>query len=144
MLLNSISFSVSNTYFTGWIQAWCRNKHVGDLPYIAFLHGNVAIGYDAESKRSGPAGMFSKKTYNEFVPTRLLYPVSRKDYNSDPYIKSQWDMAEDFLASKDVARFTVFGYGAPQSDIEAIQSWNSLKWLIYAKSAMLNEVGTTL
>ncbi|WP_461453363.1 hypothetical protein [Mucilaginibacter sp.] len=44
-------------------QAWCRNKHIGDLPYVAFLHGNVAIGYDDVDKRCGPSGMISKITY---------------------------------------------------------------------------------
>jgi hypothetical protein len=105
-------------------QAWSRNRHIGDLPYIAFLHGNVAIGYDEVDKSSGPAGMFSKFTNHEFVPTRLLYPVTQKSYNEDEYIKGQWDMTESFLANKSVALFTVFGYGAPQSDIEAMKLLN--------------------
>jgi len=106
-------------------QAWCRNRHVGDLPYIAFLHGNVALGYDYIGKRSGPAGMFSKETYEEFVPTKLLFPVTQKNYNSDEFIDKQWGMTMGFLEDRDVARVTIFGYGAPKSDIEAISLLNS-------------------
>ena len=54
-------------------QAWCRNMHVGDYPYIAFLHGTVSLGYDQADKRSGPAGMYSKKTLNYFEPSKLLF-----------------------------------------------------------------------
>ncbi|MDB5288423.1 MAG: hypothetical protein JWR05_3372 [Mucilaginibacter sp.] len=105
-------------------QAWTRNHHVGDMPYIAFLHGNVAIGYDDEDKRCGPAGMISKKTYNTFVPTKLLYPVTKKNYNNDEFIRSQWDMTKSFLSDKSVARFTIFGYGAPKTDQEAMMLLN--------------------
>lgn len=105
-------------------QAWCRNQHVGDLPYIAFLHGSVALGYSKYEKRSGPAGMYSKASWNYFEPTRLLYPVTKKNYNSDEFIKSQWDMLENFLSDKVVNRLTVFGYGAPDSDVEAIKLMN--------------------
>ncbi len=105
-------------------QAWNRNYQVGDLPYIAFLHGNVAIGYDSVDKRAGPAGAISRITYQKFEPTRLLFPVNKKNYNRDEFTKSQWDMTESFVSDKKVARFTVFGYGAPKSDVEAMQLLN--------------------
>lgn len=92
-------------------QAWVRNYGKGDKPYIAFLHGNVAIGYSEINKRSGPAGMYAKATRNYMAPTRLLYPVTQKNYNDDKYIKSQWDMLESFLSDKKVKLVTVFGYG---------------------------------
>lgn len=101
-------------------QAWTRNYEKDDRPYIAFLHGNVAIGYSNIDKRSGPAGMYAKKTRNYMVPTRLLYPVTQKNYNDDEYIKSQWDMLESFLSDKNVKLVTVFGYGASDTDIEAV------------------------
>ncbi len=101
-------------------QAWVRNYGKGDKPYIAFLHGNVAIGYSKIDKRSGPAGMYAKATRNYMAPTRLLYPVTQKNYNDDEYIKSQWDMLESFLSDKNVKLVTVFGYGAPETDIEAV------------------------
>jgi hypothetical protein len=102
-------------------QAWVRNYEKGDdRPYIAFLHGNVAIGYSDIDKRSGPAGMYAKATKNYMAPTRLLYPVTKKNYNEDKYIKSQWDMLESFLSDKNVKLVTVFGYGAPDTDVEAV------------------------
>jgi hypothetical protein len=102
-------------------QAWSRNHDVGDRPYIAFLHGNVAIGYSKIDKRSGPAGMYSKATKSHMPPTRLLFPVTQKNYNDDEYIRSQWAMLEDFLSDKNVKLVTVFGYGAPDTDVEAMQ-----------------------
>lgn len=101
-------------------QAWTRNYHVGDRPYIAFLHGNVAIGYSSIDKRSGPTGMYSRETKNYMYPTRLLFPVTQKNYNDDEYIKSQWAMLEDFLSDRNVKLVTVFGYGAPNTDVEAM------------------------
>ena len=102
-------------------QAWNRSGHVGDRPYIAFLHGNVAIGYSKTDKRSGPAGMHSKATRNYMYPTQLLFPVTQKNYNEDEFTKSQWDMLRDFLADKNVKLVTVFGYGAPDTDVEAVK-----------------------
>ncbi len=112
-------------------QAWCRNHDVGDRPYIAFLHGNVAIGYSSIDKRCGPAGMYAKATKNYMHPTKLLFPVTQKNYTQDDFIKSQWAMFEDFLADKNVKLMTVFGYGAPDTDNEAIQrmhkAWGGAK-----------------
>jgi hypothetical protein len=105
-------------------QAWSRNKHVGDFPYIAFLHGSVSLGYNEVDKRSGTAGMYSKKTLGYFQPTRLLFPVSEKDYNSDEFTKSQWVMLDSFLSDRKVKRLTIFGYGAPSTDVEAIKALN--------------------
>lgn len=102
-------------------QAWNRSSHVGDRPYIAFLHGNVAIGYSKTDKRSGPSGMRSKATRNYMYPTQLLFPVTQKNYNEDEFIKSQWDMLRDFLADINVKLVTVFGYGAPDTDVEAVK-----------------------
>lgn len=103
-------------------QAWCRNMHVGDYPYIAFLHGNVSLGYSKEEKRSGPSGMHSKKTLNYFEPSKLLFPVTKKNYNNDEFTKGQWDLLDSFLSDKVVRRLTVFGYSAPSTDVEAIKA----------------------
>lgn len=48
-----------------------------------------------------------------------MYPVDQKDYNSDPFIKGQWDALANKL--KIAERVTVFGYSAPKTDIEAIE-----------------------
>jgi len=99
-------------------QAYLRNGKFTKTPGILFLHGNVSIGYSAKDEQSGPAGWYSRKTEEYFEPTKLLYPVDKKDYNSDKYIKSQWDALSYRLEIAE--RVTIFGYRAPESDIEAI------------------------
>jgi hypothetical protein len=100
-------------------QAYVRNQELVESPGILFLHGTVALGYDADDGSIGPVGYSSRKTNNEFEPTKLLYPVDKKDYNSDPYIKGQWSALADEL--KEAQRVTVFGYSAPVTDVEAIE-----------------------
>lgn len=99
-------------------QAYVRNSKFTKTPGILFLHGTVALGYDKVDKRTGPAGYYSKATKRLFEPTKLLYPVEQKDYNSDEFINGQWEMiAEEMRIAQ---RVTIFGYRAPESDVEAI------------------------
>jgi hypothetical protein len=95
-------------------KAYLRNFDFVKSPSILFLHGNVAIGYDKESKLSGPAGIVK-----QLVPTQILFPVTKKDYNSDEYIKGQWDVLGERLS--EASCVTVFGYSAPKTDVEAIE-----------------------
>lgn len=110
-------------------QAFVRNGSVADMPYLSFLHGTVALGYSKEDKRSGPAGWYSKATKNYFEPTRLLYPVDQKNYNQDEFISKEWDRLKYWLNSDSTKRVTIFGYGAPKSDLEAVgllnESWGT-------------------
>lgn len=100
-------------------QAYRRNqKFTDNLPQMVFLHGNVAIGVCEDSKTFGPNGCRSLKSGNLFQPTKLLYPVENKDYNSDTFIASQWKALSIFLEHP--ARVTIYGYSAPVSDVEAI------------------------
>ena len=96
-----------------------RNHKVAKLPKIAYLHGSVAIGYCAEHRRKGVRGSPCSVCKRPFTPTRLLYPVANKDYNSDPFIRAEWSTLEGFLRGGFL--LTIFGYGAPQSDVEAIR-----------------------
>jgi hypothetical protein len=100
-------------------QAYNRNSQFIKSPGILFLHGNVLIGFNKIDGTSGPAGWNSKLNNGYFKPTRLLYPVNKKDYSSDDYIKGQWDALKYEL--KHAERVTVFGYSAPKSDVEAIK-----------------------
>lgn len=108
-------------------QAWCRNhKFTKDLPQIIFLHGNVAIGYDKKNQRSGPAGITMKKNGFYFEPTKLLYPVEQKNYNEDDFIKMGWENLKARLNKESgTVRVTIFGYGAPVSDVEAVSLLNT-------------------
>lgn len=100
-------------------QAWNRNFGAADMPRITFLHGSVSIGYCASRQKAGPAGMFADSDCrHEFVPSRLLYPVAAKDYNTDEFIAREWDRLRTALV--DASRMTIFGYGAPETDVEAV------------------------
>lgn len=102
------------------LQAYIRNsKFTTNLPTLSFLHGNVAVGVDNESKTCGINGQISIKSGKPFQPTKLLYPIEHKDYNSNPFIKDQWNLLSNYL--KKPARVSIFGYSAPITDVEAIE-----------------------
>lgn len=96
-----------------------RLQSVASLPRIFHLHGNVRIGFcktcQIEGERNRPCSLCGKAV----VPTQLLYPVSKKDYASDPFLKGQWEEVKAFL--KKAYYVTIFGYSSPTSDQEAIQ-----------------------
>lgn len=103
-------------------QAYIRNKKfTKDLPHMAFLHGSVALGYSAEDKRSGPAGMYARQDGGYFKPTKLLYPVKVKNYNDDEFISKEWERLKFWLHDDSTKLVTVFGYGAPDTDVEAVR-----------------------
>jgi len=106
-------------------QAFVRNGHIADMPHLAFLHGSVALGYSKEDKRCGPAGMYSIATENYFEPTRILYPVAQKNYTQDEFINLEWDTVKYWLYKDSTTQVTVFGYGAPATDVEAVSLMNT-------------------
>ena len=96
------------------IQAYKRLRHLGRvLPDLVFLHGNVDLGLDLKQKTFT---FLSDKP--EQTPTKLLYPVEKKDYNSDEFVTDQWARATDALSQ--AYYVTIIGYSAPQTDVEAI------------------------
>lgn len=108
-------------------QAWVRNREfTKNQPYLAFLHGNVALGYSNEDKRSGPVGYQMREDGGVFEPTKLLYPVEQKNYTDDEFINGEWDRVKYWLSKEYKAvRATIFGYGAPDSDVEAVSLLNN-------------------
>jgi hypothetical protein len=105
-------------------QAFLRNRRFTDaLPRLSFLHGNVAVGYSAKDQRAGPVGMRSRATDDEFVQTPLLYPVTHKDYNQSEFITHEWERLKVWLEG--AKRFSIFGYGAPVTDVEAVDLMSS-------------------
>ncbi len=106
-------------------QAWTRNRELTeDSPHVSFLHGNVSIGFSKDDKRSGPAGWYSKETKNFMEPSKFLFPIEKKDYASDEFIITEWDRLKYWLNHESTKRVTVFGYGTPKSDYEAIKILN--------------------
>ena len=98
-------------------------------PHLLFLHGNVAIGSCSRDKKKGPVGARCNECGQPFAQSRLLFPVKKKNYSSDPYISSEWGTLKEVLKYAYV--FTIFGYSAPRSDVEAVDlmkaSWGKIE-----------------
>jgi hypothetical protein len=107
-------------------QAFIRNqKFTRDLPRLSFLHGNVAIGYCEEIEAAGPAGYPAGRNGETFVPTQLLYPIEKKNYTNDTFIQREWGRLKWWMGKDSGSvRATIFGYGAPVSDVEAVKLLN--------------------
>jgi len=101
-------------------QAYCRNSEFADMPRLAFLHGNVAIGFNEDDMRAAPANSINKKTYHHYAPTKLLYPVTQKNYNETKFLQIEWTRIKSWLKNDSTKMVTVFGYGAPATDVEAM------------------------
>ena len=99
------------------LQAYHRNMNLSQLPKIVFLHGNVAIGVCYNDSVVGNIGNICLKCGRLFQPSRLMYPVKQKEYNSDPYIHGEWKRLNTYL--KNSYFLTIYGYSAPSTDIEA-------------------------
>lgn len=100
-------------------QAFQRNMNVigyEQMPKIAFLHGNVAIGVCKKCRTKGWRYNICK-CGEVFTASKLLFPVSKKDYSSDEFLASEWKNLQNHIQS---AYFlTIFGYSAPVTDVEA-------------------------
>lgn len=101
------------------IQAARRNGHMGGVPKLLFLHGNVLDAYCEKDKVHGVLGAKCSKCRFPFEPVGLLYPISEKDYDKHPAIRSSWEVVR--WAFENAFMVTIFGYGAPQSDLAAVQ-----------------------
>ncbi len=101
-------------------QAYQRNlSAVGfeQMPQIVFLHGNVATGLCRNCRTYGWRHNLCDQCGERFSPTPLLYPIEKKNYSKDEFIHEQWEILRSHL--KHAYCFTVFGYSAPASDVEA-------------------------
>lgn len=113
------------------------------FPQLFFLHGNVMIGYCEKDKNSGIAGQRCSHCGEMFKQSQLLFPVEKKDYQSDPFIKREWEAAQYFM--KHSAVFTVFGYSAPTTDKEAVdllkEGWGDVKDRSMEQTEIINRPG---
>lgn len=98
--------------------AYQRNRNIVGLPSIFFLHGNVRVGRCAKHNRWGLKEEKCSDCGNPLHSVPLLYPITRKDYSTNPYINDSWKAAEWYF--KNALTLTIFGYGAPESDKDAI------------------------
>jgi len=100
-------------------QAYKRNPRRFKKPRLLFLHGNVTIGYCEIDNVIGVNGNVCSKCGIKLAPSKLLYPIREKDYHSDGFISGEWEELGD--AMKHAFWITIFGYGAPKSDVSAIE-----------------------
>lgn len=105
------------------VQAYVRNQGGVTLPRLAFLHGNVAVGYCEQDKVKGNAGGHCPKCGESFRRTPLLYPIKTKNYAADNFIAAEWDVLRREL--EQAFMITVFGYSGPKSDEEAIAAMSA-------------------
>jgi hypothetical protein len=98
--------------------AFLRNREFAPLPKVLFLHGNVAIAVCIKDRVKGFSGDTCSKCGAPLQPTKLLYPVRRKNYKSDPFIFAEWKELEASL--QQAYMLTIFGYAAPATDVEAV------------------------
>jgi hypothetical protein len=101
---------------------WHNSQRVR-LPHVVYLHGNVAVGYCLEDNIKGWIGSKCSKCGKNFTPSELLYPIRRKDYSRDAFIRGEWETLRRALRHAYI--LTIFGYAAPQSDVEAIELMKS-------------------
>ena len=99
--------------------AYQRNCDVVPLPEIFFLHGNVRIGACLKHDWWGARNDCCSECCEPLTNVPLLYPIEQKDYSTDPYIRRNWAAARDLLT--EAFTLTIFGYGAPASDADAVQ-----------------------
>jgi hypothetical protein len=122
------------------IQAYLRNRHLGELPEIVFLHGNVGIGVCKECKTLGYAKTLCNTCFGPRERVKLLYPIEKKNYADDEVIADQWTRFRNALTN--AYYLTVFGYSAPVSDEEAIngikKSWKENPLIELADVEIMN------
>lgn len=99
--------------------AYERNSGVVSLPKIFFLHGNVRVGACLEHDTWGARKERCPECCQQFVDVPLLFPIEQKDYSKDSYIRQNWDIAKELF--RDAFTLTIFGYGAPESDKDAVE-----------------------
>ena len=99
------------------LQALRRCSGVAKLPSVHFLHGCVDVAFCSSCKVKSNLGIACPRCGGEMKPSHLLFPVTDKDYDSDPLIKDEWDALRHAL--DDAYFVTVFGYSAPVTDVAA-------------------------
>lgn len=107
--------------------AYQRNRNAVPLPGIFFLHGNIRIGACLEHDKWGVRKGQCPECFQTVADVPLLYPIGQKDYSTNPYIRGNWHLAKCLF--RDAFTLTVFGYGAPASDKDAVEllqsAWTS-------------------
>ncbi len=103
------------------MQAYLRSqKSELSLPRLAFLHGNVMVGYCEKDATAGLVSRKCSKCDKPFAPMPLLYPIKVKDYAQNKFIQNEWRGLKWGL--ENAFMITIFGYSCPKTDREAIEA----------------------
>ena len=110
------------------VQSYTRvMRYTNNLPELAFLHGNVAVGFCKDDNIMGNIGK-PCKCGKPLTGVRLLYPIKKKNYQSEVAISKSWKTLQNALSVAYMV--TIFGYSAPKSDVEAVAmlktAWGSI------------------
>ena len=100
-------------------QSFRRNRRGQGLPRLAFLHGNVQIAVCYADRGKGFLGASCPRCGKLLEETKLLYPVSTKDYDTDSFIANEWGLLREVL--NEAYMLTIIGYSAPTTDVAAIE-----------------------
>ena len=101
------------------VQSYLRVQHITKkLPQLLFLHGTVAL-WHCESCGVVDLPKRFCRCGNTLKPMPLLYPTGNKDYLGTPTINEYWELVSKYLEYAN--SITIFGYGAPASDNDAIE-----------------------
>lgn len=124
--LRSKDFIFSFNWDDLLIQAYNRVcKITKDLPQLVFLHGNIGVGVCNQCgaiQAYNNIRCYKCRNHSMHRP-KLLFPVKKKNYNSDPYISNAWNGFLEII--KQASILTIFGYSAPKTDVEAIKAMQS-------------------
>lgn len=113
------TFNWDPLLFDSWMRL--RDVHSLDqLPEIAFLHGNVRVGYCLKDKQWGWVERICPYCDQQLKPMPLLYPIGSKDYESDIFVRDAWQRLRGYL--EEAFSVTIFGYSAPSTDQVAFET----------------------
>jgi len=103
------------------LEAYWRNGGVGlSLPRLAFLHGNIRVGYCEKDRVAGRSGAQCRHCGEQFTKAPLLYPIKKKNYSTNALIANEWKQLRWGFAN--AFTITVFGSSGPKTDQEAIEA----------------------
>jgi hypothetical protein len=127
------------------VQSCLRISKLGikKLPRLFFLHGNVAVGFCTKDNASGLVENRCSKCKQRFQGSPLLFPVEKKNYQDKGLIEREWKAIREYL--KDCLMFTIFGYSAPKTDVEAIallkEGWGDVNNRELEQTEIINRPG---
>lgn len=127
------------------VQSRIRLARLGvrDMPKLFFLHGNVRIGYCVNDTNSGLLGRPCSMCGEPFEPSTLLFPVERKNYQDGHLSQREWEVMHEYLGN--CFMFTVFGYSAPDTDVEAVElmteAWGQVEQRRLEQTEVINRPG---